>query len=62
MKDQYGLQNKAVELHPDRFFASYDCNPNRGMEEVRKIRRLKRAFLISRLSMLFHRAFVRKCR
>lgn len=38
---QYGLQNKAVLEHPGRFFASYECNPNRGMEEVRKIRRLK---------------------
>ena len=43
-EDQYGLQNKAVEQHPDRFFASYDCNPNKGMEEVRKIRRLKERF------------------
>ena len=30
--------------HPDRFFASYDCNPNNGMDEVRKIRRLKEEY------------------
>jgi len=31
------LQEKALRAHPDRFFASYEANPNRGMEEVRKI-------------------------
>ncbi|MEP5766036.1 MAG: amidohydrolase family protein [Halieaceae bacterium] len=31
---------QAIVAHPDRFFASYECNPNLGMEEVRKIRRL----------------------
>lgn len=31
------LQEKALRQHPDRFFASYEANPNRGMEEVRKI-------------------------
>ena len=41
---QYGLQNEAVLKHPDRFFASYECNPNNGMEEVRKIRRLKEQY------------------
>ena len=30
----------AIEQRPDRFFASYEANPNRGMAEVRKIRRL----------------------
>ena len=43
-EDQYPSQNEAVEKHPDRFFASYECNPNRGMEEVRKIRRLKERY------------------
>ncbi|MGI9295095.1 MAG: amidohydrolase family protein [Pseudomonadales bacterium] len=33
---------QALEKHPDRFFASYECNPNKGMEEVRKIKRLQR--------------------
>ena len=41
---QYFTQNEAVKRHPDRFFACYDCNPNNGMEEVRKIRRLKEQY------------------
>ena len=28
--------------YPDRFLLSYECDPNRGMEEVRRIRQLKR--------------------
>jgi len=31
------LHAAALRQHPDRFFASYEANPNRGMEEVRKI-------------------------
>ena len=31
---------EACRSHPDRFFPSYGANPNNGMEEVRKIRRL----------------------
>ena len=31
------LQEQALRDHPDRFFASYEANPNRGMDEVRKI-------------------------
>ncbi len=38
------VQAKAVKQHPDRFIASYEVNPNRGMEEVRKIRRLKEEY------------------
>jgi hypothetical protein len=30
----------AVERYPRRFFLSYEANPNLGMEEVRKIKRL----------------------
>ncbi|NOQ83323.1 MAG: amidohydrolase family protein [Myxococcales bacterium] len=30
----------ACRKYPDRFFASYGANPNNGMEEVRKIRKL----------------------
>ena len=30
----------ACQKHPDRFFASYGANPNNGMEEIRKIKRL----------------------
>ena len=31
----------AVERYPQRFFCSYEANPNGAMDEVRKIRRLK---------------------
>jgi len=31
---------EACQGHPDRFFPSYGANPNNGMEEVRKIKRL----------------------
>ena len=31
---------EACRKHPERFFASYGANPNNGMEEVRKIRKL----------------------
>ena len=43
-EDQYETQNQAVKDYPDRFIACYDANPNNGMEEVRKIRRLKEAY------------------
>lgn len=33
---------EAVRRYPERFMLSYECNPNRGMDEVRDIRRLKR--------------------
>lgn len=39
-----GLNETAVKNHPDRFFASYEANANDGMEEVRKIVRLKEEF------------------
>ncbi len=32
----------ALASHPDRFFCSYHANPNNGMDEVRKIERMKR--------------------
>lgn len=38
------MHEKALRAHPDRFFASYEANPNLGMEEVRKIRALKEEF------------------
>ena len=31
----------AIQAHPSRFFGSYHANPNRGMDEVRTIVRLK---------------------
>ena len=43
-EEQYETQNQAIKEHPDRFIACYDANPNNGMEEVRKIRRLKEAY------------------
>lgn len=33
---------EAVKRFPDRFFLSYEANPNRGMDEVRKIEQLHR--------------------
>jgi hypothetical protein len=33
---------EAIRRHPDRFFGSYQANPNRGMETVRAIERLHR--------------------
>jgi predicted TIM-barrel fold metal-dependent hydrolase len=41
---QYETQNQALKDYPDRFIACYDANPNNGMEEVRKIRRLKETY------------------
>ncbi len=37
----------ALKSHPDRFFASYEADPNRGMEEVRKIERYHREYGIA---------------
>jgi len=37
-----GSRLDAVARYPDRFLLSYECNPNRGMDEVRDIRRMKR--------------------
>lgn len=36
------VSERAVQQHPERFFLSYEANPNRGMEEVRTIERLHR--------------------
>ena len=32
--------HQALKQHPTRFFSAYEANANKGMEEVRKIRRL----------------------
>jgi hypothetical protein len=40
----YEISIQALKNHPDRFLGSYECNPNRGMSEVRKIRRLREEF------------------
>ena len=42
--DTSRTHERALAQHPERFFASYEANPNRGMEEVRKIRQLKADF------------------
>ena len=40
----YVEQCQAVLDQPERFIGSYECNPHNGMEEVRKIRRLKEQY------------------
>jgi hypothetical protein len=55
--DRYGIERgmlgvdfgnevakRALREHPDRFFASYEVNPNRGMAEVRKLVALHETF------------------
>jgi predicted TIM-barrel fold metal-dependent hydrolase len=36
--------HRAVEAHPDRFFCSYEVDPNRGMEGVRDLVRAHEAY------------------
>lgn len=38
--DTAAINLDAVKRFPDRFIASYEANPNHGMDEVRKIKRL----------------------
>lgn len=40
----------ALKLHPDRFFACCGADPNRGMEGVREIERMKRDFDVKAVS------------
>ncbi len=42
VSDVNKINIQAVREHPDRFFASYQANPNQGMEGVRTIERLHR--------------------
>jgi predicted TIM-barrel fold metal-dependent hydrolase len=55
--DKYGIERamigvssenesaiRALQEYPDRFFASYECNPNEGMDEVRQIVALHQRF------------------
>jgi predicted TIM-barrel fold metal-dependent hydrolase len=37
-----GIARLALDRHPDRFFASYEVDPNKGMDEVRRLERLHR--------------------
>ena len=41
----------ARTLYPDRFFFDAPCNPNNGMDEVRRIRRLHRDYGIKAISV-----------
>jgi hypothetical protein len=38
------VTKSALARYPSRFFCSYHANPNSGMDEVRKIERMKREF------------------
>ncbi len=38
------VTKEALRRFPERFFCSYEANPNHGMDEVRKIRRLQREY------------------
>jgi len=40
--DENLVTEEAISRYPDRFFGSYHANPNRAMDEVRKIERLAR--------------------
>jgi predicted TIM-barrel fold metal-dependent hydrolase len=40
--DDNAVSEAAIARFPDRFFGSYHANPNRAMDEVRKIERLHR--------------------
>jgi predicted TIM-barrel fold metal-dependent hydrolase len=42
--DENEVTKSALARFPARFFCSYHANPNRGMDEVRKIERMKRDF------------------
>jgi predicted TIM-barrel fold metal-dependent hydrolase len=48
--DDTDLVHRALREHPDRFFADYLADPNKGMDEVRKIERLKRELDIKAVS------------
>jgi uncharacterized protein len=41
----------ARERYPDRFLFEHDANPNNGMEEIRKVRRLHKEFGIAAVSL-----------
>jgi len=42
--DDHHSHREALQRFPDRFFCSYEANPSKGMEEVRKIRRFHKEF------------------
>ena len=48
---EYKTSIKAKETYPDRFFFDLPCNPNEGMNEVRRIKRLHKDFGIKAVSV-----------
>jgi predicted TIM-barrel fold metal-dependent hydrolase len=44
VSDGNELARRALKEFPERFFASYECNPNRGMDELRTLERMKRDY------------------
>jgi predicted TIM-barrel fold metal-dependent hydrolase len=44
VSDENLVTRSAIERFPQRFFGSYSADPNRGMEEVRNIVRMKRDY------------------
>jgi predicted TIM-barrel fold metal-dependent hydrolase len=44
VSDDNQVTQRALERFPDRFFASYSADPNRGMAEVRNLVRMQREF------------------
>jgi predicted TIM-barrel fold metal-dependent hydrolase len=44
VSDDNLVTRSAIERFPERFFGSYSADPNRGMEEVRNIVRMKRDY------------------
>ncbi len=44
LDDDNEVAKEALERFPNRFIASYEANPNNGMDEVRKIKRLHKEY------------------
>lgn len=44
LDDNNEVSKEALRRYPERFFASYEANPNNAMDEVRKIERLHKEF------------------
>lgn len=44
LDDHNEVAKEALRRYPERFFASYEANPNNAMDEVRKIERLHKEF------------------
>jgi uncharacterized protein len=42
--DREGIGEEALRRHPDRFIPSYGCDPNAGMDDIRKLVRLHETF------------------